>query len=76
MFSFIIGTLLFALFTISDRFSPSKVFFFYAIFGAVFNASLIFENNSFINLLVLSFLTGFFLAEIYSLGMKIATDYY
>jgi hypothetical protein len=26
-FGFIIGTLLFALFTIADRFSPSKVFF-------------------------------------------------
>jgi hypothetical protein len=30
-FGFITGTLLFAIFTISDRFSPSKVFFICAI---------------------------------------------
>ncbi|TXD48443.1 MFS transporter [Polaribacter sp. IC073] len=75
-FGFIIGTLLFALFTIADRFSPSKVFFVCAILGAIFNSYLILENNTFKSLLILRFLTGFFLAGIYPVGMKIATDYY
>ena len=75
-FGFIIGTLLFALFTISDRFSPSKVFFVCAILGAIFNCCLILETNTYTSLLLLRFLTGFFLAGIYPVGMKIATDYY
>jgi MFS family permease len=75
-FGFIIGTLLFALFTISDRFSPSKVFFLSALFGAIFNASLIIENQTLFSLISLRFFTGFFLAGIYPVGMKIATDYY
>jgi len=75
-FGFIMGTLLFALFTIADRFSPSKVFFLSAFFGAIFNASLIIENQTLFSLISLRFLTGFFLAGIYPVGMKIATDYY
>ena len=75
-FGFIIGTLLFAVFTIVDRFSPSKVFFFCAILGAIFNSCLIFDTNTFSSLLTARFLTGFFLAGIYPVGMKIATDYY
>ena len=75
-FGFIIGTLLFALFTIADRYSPSKVFFFSATFGAIFNGSLIIENQTIFTLISLRFLTGFFLAGIYPVGMKIATDYY
>lgn len=75
-FGFIIGTFLFALFTIVDRFSPSKIFFICAILGAATNSCLIFDNNTFLSLLILRFLTGFFLAGIYPVGMKIATDYY
>ena len=36
-FGFIAGTLVFAVFTISDRFSPSKVFFISATLAALFN---------------------------------------
>lgn len=75
-FGFIIGTLLFALFTIVDRFSPSKVFFICALLGALCNACLIFANNSLFTLQIIRFSTGFFLAGIYPVGMKIATDYY
>ena len=75
-FGFIIGTLLFALLTIVDRFSPSKVFFLCAILGASCNACLVFNTNTFFHLLLFRFLTGFFLAGIYPVGMKIATDYY
>ena len=75
-FGFITGTLLFALFTIADRFSPSKVFFSCASLGAICNAGLIFQFNTLSTLLIIRFLTGFFLAGIYPIGMKIATDYY
>lgn len=75
-FGFISGTLLFALFTIVDRFSPSKVFCISAVLGAIFNLGLVYEHQSLTSLLVLRFFTGFFLAGIYPVGMKIATDYY
>ncbi|QCE40368.1 MFS transporter [Psychroserpens sp. NJDZ02] len=75
-FGFIIGTLLFAILTIADRYSPSKVFFISALLGAFFNLCIIWDSNSLISLLTLRFLTGFFLAGIYPVGMKIATDYY
>ncbi|OED41383.1 hypothetical protein AB832_03340 [Flavobacteriaceae bacterium (ex Bugula neritina AB1)] len=71
---FIIGTLLFAILTIVDRFPPSKVFLVCAIFGALINASIAWEGNNLLSLLVLRFLTGFFLAGIYPVGMKIAAD--
>ena len=75
-FGFISGTLVFALLTIADRFSPSKVFFASALLGAICNAFMISDYNSFFSLLSLRFLTGFFLAGIYPVGMKIAADYY
>ena len=74
-FGFITGTLLFAIFTIVDRFSPSKVFFLCAFLGALANICLIIEGNTDVTLLFFRFLTGFFLAGIYPVGMKIATDY-
>ncbi|WP_055435411.1 MFS transporter [Lacinutrix algicola] len=75
-FGFIIGTLLFAILTIADRFSPSKVFFISALLGSLFNLGIIWESNTLTSLLLLRFLTGFFLAGIYPVGMKIAADYY
>lgn len=75
-FGFIIGTLLFAILTIADRFSPSKVFFISALLGSLFNLGVIWEGNTLTILLILRFLTGFFLAGIYPVGMKIAADYY
>ena len=75
-FGFIIGTLVFAIFTIADRYSPSKVFLISALLGALFNAFTTLDTNTLTSLLALRFLTGFFLAGIYPIGMKIATDYY
>lgn len=75
-FGFITGTLVFALLTIVDRFSPSKVFFFSAVLGAVFNLGTVLEMNTLPTLLLFRFLTGFFLAGIYPVGMKIAADYF
>ncbi len=73
---FITGTLVFALLTIADRYSPSKVFFICAVIGSLFNLGVILENNTVSSLLSFRFLTGFFLAGIYPVGMKIAADYY
>jgi MFS family permease len=73
---FITGTLLYAILTIADRFSPSKVFFLSAIFGASANVLIIVLPSEFYGLLVLRFVTGFFLAGIYPVGMKIASDHF
>ena len=75
-FGFITGTLLFAIFSVADRFAPSKVFFSCAILGALFNLGMLFPQNSLLSFLVFRFLTGIFLAGIYPVGMKIAADYF
>ncbi len=75
-FGFIAGTLVFALLAIADRFSPSRVFLVSATLAAAFNLGTIVEYNTMTSLLSLRFLTGFFLAGIYPVGMKIAADYY
>ncbi len=75
-FGFIIGTLTFAILTIADRYSPSKVFFICALLGSLFNAGIIWEDSSLKSILLFRFFTGFFLAGIYPVGMKIAADYY
>jgi MFS family permease len=75
-FGFISGTLIFAFLSLADRISPSKLFFISAIFGAICNLGIILGNNDLNTLLLLRFLTGFSLAGIYPVGMKIAADYY
>lgn len=75
-FGFITGTLTFAIFTISDRFSPSNVFFVSSILAALFNLGISISNINATEILLFRFLTGFFLAGIYPVGMKIASDYY
>lgn len=75
-FGFISGTLLLALLTIADRFSPSRVFLGSAIAGALCNAGILWDGNTLASLVSMRFLTGFFLAGIYPVGMKIAADYY
>lgn len=75
-FGFIMGTLIFAAFSISDQYSPSKVFFFSAVAASVFNVSMIAPDHNIYSLTLLRFLSGFFLAGIYPVGMKIASDYY
>ena len=75
-FGFITGTLVFAVLTISDRFSPSRVFFASAIIAGSFNIAMVVPSIPFAGLLLLRFFTGFFLAGIYPIGMKIASDHY
>ena len=73
---FIFGTLIFAILTIADRFATSKVFLISAVLGAVFNLGTTFNNNTFPSLFFFRFMTGFFLAGIYPVGMKIASDFF
>jgi MFS family permease len=73
---FISGTLIFAFLNLADRFQPSKLFFICALFGAVVNLGIILEQNNLNSLLLWRFLTGFSLAGIYPVGMKIASDYF
>jgi predicted MFS family arabinose efflux permease len=72
---FITGTLAFAILTIPDRFSPSAVFFISAVAGAAANLG-IFLASGFTSVLFFRFITGFSLAGIYPVGMKIASDYH
>jgi MFS family permease len=73
---FISGTLAFALLTVADRFSPSWVFFVSALLAALSNLGVSWPGLESTGLLACRFLTGFFLAGIYPVGMKIAADYY
>lgn len=73
---FIVGTLSFALLMIADRFSPSKVFMYCAILAAACNITILLSNINITGLILARFGTGFFLAGIYPVGMKIAADYY
>lgn len=73
---FITGTLVFALLSVADRYSPSRVFFLCAILGAASNLMVVLDANTYLSILALRFLTGFFLAGIYPVGMKIAADYF
>jgi len=72
---FIVGTLIFAVLNIADRFSARKVFLISSILGALSNCGIIFSEELFI-LLLSRFFSGFFLAGIYPVGMKIAAGWY
>jgi len=73
---FIAGTLLFAFLSIADRYPSKTIFLMCAILGGLSNISLLFVPEQIIFLLVLRFSTGFFLAGIYPVGMKIAAEWY
>jgi MFS family permease len=73
---FICGTLLFALLMLSDRFSPRLVFFACTLAAASANFALLITPPTLTGLLIPRFVTGFFLAGIYPVGMKIAAGWY
>lgn len=75
-FGFIVGTLLYASLMIADRFSPSAVFFISAVLGALANFGIATGEQDINSLMALRFSTGFFLAGIYPVGMKIASDHF
>ncbi|GAA4092369.1 MFS transporter [Mucilaginibacter panaciglaebae] len=73
---FIAGTLIFAILSVADRFSPVKVFFCCAMIAAVINLGASLNSINTTSLIICRFATGFFLAGIYPVGMKIASDHY
>ncbi len=75
-FGFIAGTLVFATLSIADRYSPTKVFLTSSILAALFNILIFVLPVGTLSLWIYRFLTGFFLAGIYPVGMKIAADWY
>jgi MFS family permease len=70
---FIAGTLVFALLAIADRFSARRVFLLCSLAGAACTLAGAFSAGSLPGLLCWRALTGFFLAGIYPVGMKIAS---
>ena len=73
---FIVGTLVFALLAIADRFSARRVFVFCALAGALCTFGALMRIASFTELLLWRAATGFFLAGIYPVGMKIASQWF
>ncbi len=73
---FISGTFLFALLAVSDRYSPRYVFLVCSVLGAACNAGLLLQPTSYAMVLASRFFSGFFLAGIYPVGMKIAAGWY
>lgn len=74
---FVIGGLIFTIFNLPDLFKATNVFFISSFFGAVSNLIIVyFEGITFGFILVLRFFTGFFLAGIYPVGMKLTASHY
>ena len=76
MLGFIGGSLIFAFFSLADRYSPVKLFFISSILGAMANSSVAWLATDANSLFILRFATGFFIAGIYPVGMKIAADWF
>lgn len=76
LLGFIAGTLSFAFFNIADQFSSRVVFLACSLLGAVANLGVYLLAEGLGSLLFFRFVTGFFLAGIYPVGMKIAAGWY
>jgi MFS family permease len=72
---FIIGTLAFALMGVTDKFSPSRVFFISSILASFLNSLMLVDTSSFELTLLSRLAVGITLAGIYPVGMKIAADW-
>lgn len=72
---FIVGTFFYAVFQVSDRYSPSRVFLWSSLTAGAVNVALLLVPLQLDWILGSRFLTGFFLGGIYPVGMKIAADY-
>ncbi|GAB3199220.1 putative MFS family arabinose efflux permease [Pontibacter aydingkolensis] len=75
-FGFILGTLCFAILSLADRVSPRLLFLICALLGAAANVMVLFAATSITGVLILRAATGFLLAGIYPVGMKIAASWY
>lgn len=73
---FIAGTLVFAWLAIADRYSPRIVYVLSTFAGAAANAATLASGGEFVALLAARVATGFFLAGMYPVGMKIAAGWF
>jgi predicted MFS family arabinose efflux permease len=73
---FIAGTLVFAFFAVADLHSPRMLYLVCSLAGAAANAVACMLAKDLASLLAWRFATGFFLAGIYPVGMKIASGWY
>ena len=73
---FIAGTLVFAILTIADKYSSRLVFLICSLAGALCTLAALLQVESFSALLFWRACTGFFLAGIYPVGMKIAAQWF
>ena len=71
---FVVGALLGALSGIADRYDPRRVFALFAVMGAVSNALLLTLPEPSLAI-TLRFITGFCMAGVYPVGMKIAVGW-
>jgi MFS family permease len=72
---FIVGTLLFSLSGLADRFRASRIFAVSAVFGAAANAGFAWLAGGVADGMVYRFATGLALAGIYPLGMKLVVSW-
>lgn len=72
---FILGTLTFAIFGLADKFSPSRIFFLSCLAAGAANLFSLVDISSVELMISTRFAVGFFLAGIYPIGMKIASDW-
>ena len=68
---FILGTLIFSLSGLADRYPASKIFAVCSLLGAVFNGCFALLSAGILSAIVFRFLVGASLAGIYPLGMKL-----
>jgi len=73
---FSLGAITFALFNIPDVFSPIKVFVFSAVLAAAANAAFAMFVAQPLTAILLRGVTGFFLAGVYPVGMKIIAGWF
>ena len=72
---FILGTLIFALTGLADRFPASRIFAVCALLGAAFNACFAWLSTGIGNGAVFRFAVGICLAGIYPIGMKLIVNW-
>jgi len=73
---FILGTLCFAILSLADRVSPRLLFMVCAVAGALANVLIVLLPPNLTTILLLRVATGFLLAGVYPVGMKIAASWY
>lgn len=72
---FIAGTMMFALSGLADRYAASRVFAVCALVGAIANVAFSFFAQGLSDAIVFRFITGFALAGVYPLGMKLVVSW-